>query len=40
VEKLREEAQEDHARNERLPKLVYCAEGVNYFLVFIVYSPS
>jgi len=39
-EKLTEEEQGDHARDERLPKLVFCVDCVHYFLVFIVYSSS
>jgi len=39
-EKLLEEKQEDHTRDERLLKLVFCVDCVNYFLVFIVYSSS
>jgi len=39
-EKLKEEKQEDHARDEILPKLVFCVDCVHYFLVFTVYSSS
>jgi len=35
-----EEEQDDHRREERLPKLVFCVDCVHYFLVFIVYSSS
>src|SRR6218665_3786799 len=39
-EKLTDAEQEDHARIERLSKLVFCVDFVHYFLVFIVYSSS
>ena len=39
-EKLTEEEQDDHARDERLHKLVFCVDSVHYFLVFSVYSSS
>jgi|SRR6218665_3009459 len=43
-EKLTEEEQDDHARDERLPKLVFYVECVHYFLSFIhtehLYSAS
>src|SRR6218665_3789669 len=39
-EKLTEEEQEDHARDEGLPNLVFGVDCVRHFLVFIVYSSS
>ena len=33
--KLTEEEQEDHARNERIPKLVFCVDYVHYYLSFL-----
>jgi len=38
LEKLTEDEQDDNARDERLPKLVFCVDSIHYFLVFIVYS--
>ena len=42
-EKLTEEKQEDHARDERLSRLVFYVDGVDCvhcFLVYVVYFSS
>src|SRR6218665_3941749 len=36
-EKLTEKEEEDHARDERLPKLVLCVDCVHYLLIYVVY---